>query len=430
MPRRLTTSEFIEKARAVHRDRYGYSQVEYENSKSDVTISCADHGEFPQRPNHHLSGSGCPVCGGTKKSTTDQFIRNAKAVHRDQYDYSQVEYVNNDEDVTINCRIHGLFRQSPHNHLAGKGCSKCGLLSGSLKQSLTTDEFIEKAQAVHGSQFDYSKVKYVNTSTDITINCAKHGLFPQAPNNHLSGQGCPDCGNRNITTSKFIEKAREIHRDRYDYSQVDYVRSNRDVIIICPDHGPFPQTPNTHLSNKGCSKCGDVAAAMAKRLTTAEFIEKARSIHRDRYDYSQVEYSDALTKVTIICRKHAAFEQLPATHLRNSGCPDCAETGFNPNDRATLYYIAVTTDDGDTRYKIGISNRTVEERFRAPDLVRIRKVKTWNYAVGSAAAEREAEILRQYAGDRYNGPDILESGNTELFTHDILGLDKDIEVDN
>ncbi len=82
-------------------------------------------------------------------------------------------------------------------------------------------------------------------------------------------------------------------------------------------------------------------------------------------------------------------------------------------------------DDGDTRYKIGITNYTFEKRFRGPDLARIRTVKTWRYAIGRAAAEREAEILKQYAGDRYYGPDILVgAGNTELFTHDILGLDR------
>ncbi len=126
----------------------------------------------------------------------------------------------------------------------------------------------------------------------------------------------------------------------------------------------------------------------------------------------------------IICRDHGPFPQIPATHLDKNGCPDCADSGFQPNESGTLYYVAVTTDDGDTRYKIGITIRTVEERFRSADLARIRIVKTWRYAIGRSAAEREAEILTQYAGDKYYGPDILRDGNSELFTHDILGLDR------
>ena len=97
-----------------------------------------------------------------------------------------------------------------------------------------------------------------------------------------------------------------------------------------------------------------------------------------------------------------------------------------PNEPGKLYYIAVATDDDETLYKIGITNDSVDTRFRkGADLERIRIVKIWRYAIGWAAAEREAEILRQYAGDKYYGPDILKSGgNSELFTHDVLGLDR------
>ena len=137
-----------------------------------------------------------------------------------------------------------------------------------------------------------------------------------------------------------------------------------------------------------------------------------------------MEYVGAHTDVTIICPDHGPFIQAPTNHIVGKGCADCAEPGFNPSEPGSLYYVAVTTDDGDTRYKIGITNRTVEERFYGPDLARIRIVKTWRYAIGRVAKERESEILHQYRRDKYYGPDILVSaGNTELFTHDILGLD-------
>ncbi len=160
-------------------------------------------------------------------------------------------------------------------------------------------------------------------------------------------------------------------------------------------------------------------------LTTETFIEKAKAVHDDRYVYSEVEYVTIKTAVKIFCREHGSFPQRPDHHLNGSGCWDCADTGFNPGEPGKLYYIAVTTDDGDTRYKIGITNYTVEERFSGADLARIRTVKTCRYAIGRAAMEREAEILKQYAGDRYYGPYILKrAGNTEIFTHDILELDR------
>jgi len=199
------------------------------------------------------------------------------------------------------------------------------------------------------------------------------------------------------------------------------VHSETEVTIICRVHEPFDQIPKKHLQGQGCDVCGG-----SKKHTNETFIEKAKEVHGDRFDYSEVDYVTNKTDVNIICPVHGSFPQKPTAHIYvKCGCPDCAETGFNPSEPGLLYYVAVTTDDGDTRYKIGITNLTVEKRFPARDLARIRIVNTSRYAIGRAAAEREAEILRQYAGDKYYGPKILVgAGNSEIFTHDILGLDK------
>lgn len=410
-----TRKSFIDKARVIHGDRYDYSQVEYANAKTHVTIVCLDHGPFTQQPSHHLANQGCPECGGKKQLTTVTFVVKAKAVHCDRYDYSQTEYANSKTPITIICRDHGRFLQSPGSHLQGRGCPVC---AGT--QSHTTDSFILRAKSLHDDRYEYSSVNYVNAFTNVTIICPEHGPFEQLPANHFKGSGCPICsGNQPLTTESFIEKARAIHRDRYGYSEVEYEKSNKRVTIICPDHGEFRQRPNNHLMGDGCPECGGSMV-----LTTESFIERSIAVHGDRYDYSATNYVNAHTVVVISCPDHGQFKQTPSNNLSGKGCPDCAETGFNPNDRATLYYLAITTNDGDTRYKIGITNKSVEERFRAPDLARIRIVKIWNYAIGRVAAEREAEILRLYAGERYYGPDILKSGNSELFTSDVLGLDK------
>jgi len=157
-------------------------------------------------------------------------------------------------------------------------------------------------------------------------------------------------------------------------------------------------------------------------------VQKAREVHGDRYDYSRVEYTSALQKVEIVCPEHGAFWQSPANHTKGdtaAGCPGCALSGFDQTKPGLLYYIALTTDDGDTRYKIGITNLSIKRRFPTIDRARIRIVKTWQFEVGCDAAKREAEILRQFPRDRYYGTDILVgAGNTELFTHDVLGLDK------
>ena len=122
---RLTTAEFIRRARAVHGDKYDYSKAVYKHSSEDVIIICPVHGEFPQKPTHHLRGRGCSKCSGKYQPTTAEFIARAKAVHGDTYDYSKTEYSSMHSDVIIICPIHGEFPQAPHTHLKDSGCGKC-----------------------------------------------------------------------------------------------------------------------------------------------------------------------------------------------------------------------------------------------------------------------------------------------------------------
>ncbi|MCH7893541.1 MAG: hypothetical protein IH907_03400 [Proteobacteria bacterium] len=252
MSRRVTTEKFVARAKAIHGDRYDYSLVEYVRTHDPVTIICSDHGIFAQRPSRHLRGSGCSHCGNLAiarnlRRTKADFIEKAKEVHGERYDYSQVEYVDGKTKVTIICPEHGPFSQEATSHLAKHGCPDCG---GS-KQN-TTEAFIEKAKAIHGDRYDYSQVEYVNVHTQVTIVCPDHGPFQQVPASHLfQASGCPDCaGTKQLTTEAFIQKAKEVHGDRFDYSLVVYVNVSTNVMIICPDHGPFPQTPGVIIFTK------------------------------------------------------------------------------------------------------------------------------------------------------------------------------------
>lgn len=427
-----SAESFVEAAKLVHGGRYDYSQVRYSSNKAHVTIICTDHGPFSQIAAVHLRGNGCPVCGGNKKHTTDSFIEKARAIHGDRYDYSQVDYNGAHATVTIICPNHGPFKQSPSNHFSERGCPECGTLAAADARRKTTDQFIVKAIAIHGDRYDYSLVEYRGNVSKVSIVCPEHGPFEQTPAEHIVGSGCAKCGRlagaeaRRKTTEQFVTRSQKVHGDRYDYSLVEYLSAQETVTIICSEHGPFEQTPSGHLGGRGCYECGLIASGDAKRSTTDQFIAKARMIHGDRYDYSLVDYAVNHKKVKIICPEHGLFSQRPNEHIsQKSGCADCAETGFNPKKPGLMYYIAVSAGDGQTRYKIGITNLSIERRFpAAADRARIRIVKIWHFAVGLLAAERESEILLQFRRDRYYGPRLLKSaGNTELFTHDILGLD-------
>jgi len=198
-----------------------------------------------------------------------------------------------------------------------------------MKRSWTTEQFIERAQSVHEYLYDYSRVQYKNASTKVCIVCKKHGKFWQRPNLHLSQkQGCPRCGKTaRKDTKQFIKESKKIHGCKYDYSKVEYKNTHSKVVIICPTHGEFWQQAMNHLQGQGCPICGHLQANKSHNLGKERFIERARKVHGDKFNYSMVEYIDAHTKVEIICPKHGEFWQRPNNHTsQKQGCPSCKES--------------------------------------------------------------------------------------------------------
>ena len=193
--------------------------------------------------------------------TSKQFIEESKKIHNNKYDYIKVNYNGAHKKICIICPEHGEFWQTPANHLQGKGCPKCKFDLLHSKTTKTTEDFIKKAKVIHGDKYDYSKVNYINSITNICIICPEHGEFWQTPTNHLMKHGCPKCAfikNKDVNRSnikKFIEKAKVIHGDKYDYSKAEYINNKTKVCIICPKHGEFWQTPHLHLNGCGCPNC-------------------------------------------------------------------------------------------------------------------------------------------------------------------------------
>ena len=199
-------------------------------------------------------------------------------------------------------------------------------------------KFIEKGKLVHNNKYDYSKVEYTDSKTKVCIIChekdefgEEHGEFWQRPGDHINKKcECPKCALehrsrlRSSNTKEFIEKAKQIHGDKYDYSKVIYNGAHEKVCIICPEHGEFWMKPNNHLNGQNCPRCALIEQGINRRKTIEQFIKEAKEIHGDKYDYSKVVYTNNQTKIEIICPKHGSFWQTPLTHLRGSGCPECS----------------------------------------------------------------------------------------------------------
>jgi len=370
-------SSFISKSIVVHDNKYDYNKVEYINNRKKVVIICPIHGEFLQAPRHHLRGSGCPQCAGNISNLVN-FIKNARKVHGDKYDYSSVRYTNSSSKVAISCHHHGIFYQRSNNHLKGQGCPKCRFVSTDdfIKQSISlfgnnykyhnticnsktdkvsvickehgefltnynshiirkmgcpkceinrkTNELISKFSLVHGSKYDYSEVQFKGTRQKITIICPYHGRFRQLPRNHLKGNECPKCSlnNKSLTKEEFLSRANSKHGCQYQYG--DYNGLSNNITIICPKHGPFGQIANNHIQGSKCPKCCSNSI-----LTFVQFKDRAISVHGDKYDYSEVEYKNYKSHVKIICPKHGPFYQTPKVHLIGHGCQKCSISRFH-----------------------------------------------------------------------------------------------------
>lgn len=289
----------------------------------------------------------------SKRKTTTEFIQEAKQIHGDKYDYSKVEYKNNKEKVCIICPIHGEFLKIAKEHLNGQGCPECSKINRGLKRRNTTEDFINKSKSIYGNKYDYSYTKYVDFYTPITIVCPIHGKFQQTPKQHYRGGGCPHCSLQKLTTKDIIERSIQIHKNKYDYSKVNYTNWKDKICIICHEkdengieHGEFWQTADSHIHGHGCPKCAGLAP-----LNTESFIEKASKIHNNKYDYSKVNYINYTTKVEVICPEHGSFFVTPTNHLRNRGCPICKQS---QGEKEIIKYLNLHNIKYISQYEIDI----------------------------------------------------------------------------
>lgn len=296
-----------------------------------------------------------------------------------------------------------------------------------MAKRLTTESFIEKAKMIHGKRYLYDKTNYTGQKEKIIITCRVHGDFEQLPSNHLSKSNCPKCGKISATrkikplftksTRQFVTEARQIHGNIYSYKNTNYTKWDDKVIITCNIHGNFTQTPSSHLRGAGCPQCANIKTKNATSHSIEYILEQFSKVHGDKYDYSKVKYINLETHINIICKTHGLFTQTPNNHMRGTACPSCAAYGFNPNKPAILYYLSINNGQA---YKIGITNRTVRERFGS-DMQYITILKEQYYEMGQDAYDEEQRILKQFKEFKYIGPNLLQSGNTELFIVNIDG---------
>lgn len=299
--------QFLEKAKASHGEIYDYSLVDYINADTKIKVICSSHGEFEITPRNHTKGSGCRDCYYEKKvckprSNTEEFIKKAVVIHGENYDYSLSEYIKYYENIIIICKKHGKFEQTPASHLSGRGCKDCGIETLTKLFSMSTEDFIEKSKNRFGTIFDYSLTEYINKQTKVKIICSTHGVFEQYPWSHLTClHGCQKCSKTHrYSTEEYIEKVKEKHGEKYDYSLTKYVRGKDDIMIICPEHGEFKQNASHHMQGVGCPDCNEskgekkVARILDKyniKYERQKKFDKCKNIYHLPFDFYIEDYN-------------------------------------------------------------------------------------------------------------------------------------------
>ena len=425
----MTTEEFIQKAKAVHGDKYDYSKVEYVNAITKVCIICPKHGEFWQRPAEHLRGNGCSKCGheyvsALRKRTKEWFLEKAHEVHGNKYDYSQIQYDKVTSKVCIICPEHGAFMQTPDHHLQGAGCPECGKLRIANSRKKTTADFISEARRVHGDQYDYSKVHYINSRSKVIIICPKHGEFQQSPANHLNGNSCPVCGRDRIrqlnlkTTEWFLEQAHIVHGEKYDYSKTKYIDSSTKVCIICPEHGEFWQLPGSHLKGHGCIVCRAVGNTKYNKeicLATAKTCN------------SRVEFFNKYPGMVDYAKRHGIYEEC------------CAHMGTRGNKKRLIYayefldshaaYIGLT-------FKMEVRNKRHHKEGAVYDYAQLQKVEIPEpkiltyYMEQEEASKQEGVWLQKYKDEGWTILNRFKTGSLggqELLDYDVTKIEKSMQ---
>lgn len=330
--RKKTTIQFIEEANKKHNFVYDYTETIYTKSVNKVKIKCKIHGIFLQIPYSHLSGHGCQKCAVLERAkekifSLEDFVNKANKIHESKYTYEKVKYKSLSEKVVIICPIHDEFSIRPYHHLSGVGCKSCALKKrATTKINNSKQKFEVKSREKHGNKYCYNKVEYIRHDLPVTITCSIHGDFIQTPTSHLSGRGCQKCAKKFMDLEYFIEKSREKHSNKYLYEKVFYNGVINNVIIICPIHGEFKQTPKSHLDGAGCRKCSGC------EMDTKYFIEKSfECFPKNTFIYDKTIYIDAKTKIELKCVKcNKYFLQNPQSHLRgNNGCDKCYITNLS-----------------------------------------------------------------------------------------------------
>ena len=296
----------------------------------------------------------------------------------------------------------------------------------SIRQCLTPIDYcVSKFNKVHNNYYTYDNFEWVGKVSDYGVfTCPTHGDFKQIINNHLRGLGCFKCfGSEKLTEDVVLKRCIASRGDKYDYSNLKYEQKGNMITICCRNHGEFTTNFYSHTKGVDCKLCVKELSS-SRVLPTELFIEKAKNVHGDFYDYGKTDYSGAKELVIVTCKIHGDFEQVANYHLTGNGCQVCGlqKTGFTKTaytkackSGSSVYILKLKKDD-ECFYKIGIS-KNIKNRINGivcESGYLVECVYSEFFKDSSVTFDVEKILHNKFREFKYK-PEISFSGSSECF---------------
>lgn len=385
----------------------------YSDGKTKASVICPNGHRLEITPKDFKGGNGCAKCSGRcpdqAKEDFEQAIQSRKYSKCPDYVYSGSE-----AKVFISCPKGHRLEIKPSGFKRGAGCAKC---AGQCPQEarLTFEQAI--AQRGFSKDKDYF---YVNSRARVSLTCPKGHHFKAMPCTFRRSRiGCPKCAG--LCPQKAQEELEKVIQDR-GYSKdkdFDYAGSATKISLVCPNGHPLKIKPNSFKRGDGCAKCSGYCVRQAQE-NFERLIEGEGYLKGAGYAYTRNK-----AKVPLICPSGHHFQMRPNSFNNGERCPACVSSGFNQCIPAILYYIAFYPSPDRAVYKIGITNRTVAERYqkcKTPYRILMEK----HFESGLDCREEESMLIRKHYKHRCKDTPVDGLGNKELFDIDVLGLDVEL----
>lgn len=238
MPLKINKEEFLKKCEILYSNKYLYKFKEiFHFKKIKIEIFCEKHGWFEQTPILHLK-CGCPKCSIDTRETKEKellwenFLKSAYNLYQDKYSYNKESFMADRNKIEITCPLHGPFYKRMSYFLNGHECQFCSGNGSLYRLEKSKNEFVEKANIIHGNKYIYTNVNYINSKNNVDIICKEHGIFSQSPTNHLNFHGCPYCNKKKLFVEDVKKDIKQFYGESANIVNIDNITNSNSILKI------------------------------------------------------------------------------------------------------------------------------------------------------------------------------------------------------